>query len=192
MEESKMLNKKILPIRDFKMAIVCATVLMPLLWAAGRPIDEWALTVAILYVSLWLSREIVVWLLLLALRFLAGYGRRVARKFEVEFPESRPTEHTFLSRLLFFGLVGLASSTVTGVSLFIGILAVGPLGLTPLPLYIGLIAAALLIAGAAGLAFMFSVVVLAFAILNAIHDGFGRRLNHIHAITEKLASAIGE
>ena len=134
-----MVNKKILPVRDFKLAIIYATALMPLLWAAGHPIDEWAVTVAVLYVSLWLSREIVAYLVLLVLRSLADYGMRVAEKIEVEVPERRPTEHGFRVKLFLAPLLLLVFSSIVGVSLSIGVPATSLFGITPLHLYFQLV-----------------------------------------------------
>ena len=86
------LNREILPIRDFKLAALHGTVWMLLLWAAGHPIDEWAVTVVVLYVFLWVSREVVLSVVLRATGLLAKQARRVAKKLDIDVPNDLPTK----------------------------------------------------------------------------------------------------
>ena len=187
-----MLNKKILPVRDFKLAIIYATILMPLLWLAGHPVDEWAVTVAVLYVSLWLSREIVVYLVLLVLRSLSNYGTRVAEKIGVKVPAEQPTKHGFLSKFFLFAASWLVVYTIVGVSLSVGIPATGLVGITPLLPYFNWFAYGFLFVGGASLSFIFVITALAFATADTIHENSRARINRFYTITSNVASAVGK
>lgn len=149
------MKTNLLPVRDFKLAIAHTTVWMFAFWLAEYPIDDWAVTVVILYVSLWLSGAVVSTLI----RSAESYTRRVAQKAGVEIRENSPSEYSTRDMLLIVVSGLLVGFTIVGLSLIVGIPVVSIYGLTPLPFYFNWVAWGLLLVGGFGVFLMFGLVV---------------------------------
>ncbi len=145
------LNREMLPIRDFKLAALHGTVWILLFWVIDHPIEEWAVTVVILYISLWVCREVVARAIWFAVDGLNQQARRVAEKLGVDTTEDVPARQRLRGVLLIAFIGFLALVAVIGASLGIGIPAAGLLGLTPLPSYFNWIGLTLFGVGLVGL-----------------------------------------
>ena len=181
------LNKDLLPIRDFKLAALYAAVWILLFWAVGHPIEEWAVTVVVLYVALWISREVVVRAVWLATEALAQRARRVAEKFSIDIPDDVPAKLGSRGMLLLTVIIILTFAAVVGASLTAGIPAASLLGLTPLAAYFSWIGWALFGIGLAGMSLILGGAILTFAAAEALLDGKG--IVRAHAITENVAAS---
>ena len=182
-------NIKLLVIRDFKLAIIHATVWILLFWISGHPIDEWAVTAVVLYIPLWLSIEIVLRLVSFTARRLSNYVSRAAQKAGIEFPERRP--HGLSNKRRPIAVFLILFSTIIGLSLSVGIPAVGLVGLTPLPSYFYWAAWGFLCIGGVSLLLIFGITATLPTVVNALHGGLGSRITRSHAMTRDVASAAG-
>lgn len=153
------MKKNLLPVRDFKLAIAHATLWMSAFWLVEYPIDDWAATAVILYVSLWLSRASVLTLIYSVSKRLQEYARRVAQKAGVELRDDLPSADNFRDKLLSTALVLILCSTIIGLSLTIGIPVVSIYERTPLPFYFSWVAWGLLLVGGLGVLLMFGLVI---------------------------------
>lgn len=165
------LSKNDLPIRDFKLALLCGTVWMFLFWAVEYPMDEWAATVVVLYVCLWVSREITVRVVAFVTELLARQARGIMAGIGASIAgDDLSEEHGVRLRMIFvggvFGILMLA--TVVGASVTAGIPIAILLGLAPLPLLFSWIGWALLGLGLAGLSLVLGGLALVFSITEAI------------------------
>lgn len=156
-----MLNKKVLPIRDFKMAAVHATLLLLLLVAIGHPVEEWAVTGAVLYVFFRLSGGIIGLLFLYAAKGLLRYGEKVSRKLQAPIPDNRAAEGNRAGKIIAFASGLLLTWATVGLGLGVGGLAVNGVGLTPLHGYFPWVTLGFAVVGLAGLVGMFGLVALA-------------------------------
>lgn len=162
-----MVNKKLLPIRDFRMAAVHATLLLLLLVAIGHPVGEWAVTGAALYAFFRLSGGIIGLLFLYATNSLLRYGEKVSRKLQAPIPDNRTAEVERSGKIIALASGLLLTWATVGLGLGVGSLAVTGVGLTPLPGYFPWIALGFAAAGLVGLAGMFGLLALAlFAVDN--------------------------
>lgn len=182
-----MMNKKLLPTKNFKSAAICTVVLLFLLWATDYPVDEWAVVALALYIALRLSSEIIAGLAAYAARRLAGYGKVVMQKYGVAVPEKKPTElRPYHVRLVKLAILTVAAFAY-GAALTIGIIMAAALGLTPLSSYFLWIASGLLAVGATGLSLVFGVPAMVFVMADTRRKNFDTKITRIHAITEGLA-----
>ncbi len=152
------MKKNLLPVRDFKLAIAHTTLWMFAFWLVEYPLDDWAATAVILYVSLWLSRESVLALIYFVAKRLQGYARCVAQKAGAELRDDVPPADNFRDKLLSTALVLILCSTIIGLSLTIGIPVVNMYERTPLPFYFSWVAWGLLLGGGLGVLLMFGLV----------------------------------
>ncbi len=182
-------NIKLLLMRDFKLAIIHATVWILLFWISGYPIDEWAVTAVVLYIPLWLSIEIVLRVVSFTARRLSNYVSRAAQRAGIEFPESRP--HGLSNKRCPIAVFLILFSTIIGLSLSVGIPAAGLVGLTPLPSYFFWVALGFLCIGGLGLSLIFGIAATILAVVNALHEGLGPRITRSHAMTRDVAVAAG-
>ena len=153
------MKKNLLPVRDFKLAIAHTTLWMFAFWLVEYPIDDWATTAVILYVSLWLSRASVLALIYSVAKRLQGYARRVTQKAGVELRDDVPSADNFRDKLLSTALVLILWSTIIGLSLTMGIPVVSIYASTPLPFYFSWIAGGLLLVGGLGVLLTFGLVI---------------------------------
>ena len=180
---------KLLLIRDFRLAIIHATVWILLFWVSRHPLDEWAMTAVVLYIFLWLATEIVLKLVSLAARLLSSYVSSTAQRVGVELPESQPDSLSNKRCPIAVFLVLFA--TIIGFSLSVGLPAVGLFGLTPLSPYFSWAAWGLLGIGGIGLLLIFSVIAIRLVMINALHKGLGTRITHSHTMTQDVTAAAG-
>lgn len=131
-----MLNKKVLPISDFPAAALYATGLLLLLVSIGYPVEEWALTGAVLYLFCRVALELVVALVLGVSRSLLRYGERVARRLPASAPDKPTAAENRAGLALAFVIGVLLAWAAVGLGLVSGALVVGNLELTPLPGYL--------------------------------------------------------
>ena len=192
-----MLSKKHLSlmVAEIKLALTYGTVWLFLMWASGHPLDEWAVTSLVLYIALWMSKEILLRLGLFALRRLSEYGKRVVLKAGVELPEKLSPGRSFAARMLSAGVILMMFAVVVGASLNFGIPAAAMIGITPVAHYFIWVGWGLLSIGLAILSLFFIVAWLAFAIVDNLVDGLnedsGREIASFYAITEKSAAFAG-
>ena len=184
-----MRNIKLLLMRDFKLAIIHATVWILLFWISGHPIDEWAVTAVVLYIPLWLSIEIVLRVVSFTARRLSNYVSRAAQRAGIEFPESRP--QGLSNKRCPIAVFLILFSTIIGLSLSVGIPAASLVGLTPLPSYFFWVALGFLCIGGLGLSLIFGIAATILAVVNALHEGLGPRITRSHAMTRDVAVAAG-
>ncbi len=186
------LNKKTLPIKDFKLAAVHGVVWVLLLLTTRHPAEEWAVVLSAMYIALWLSREIVVNLMELVGDRLTEYGRRTLKKAGVELPDEPPAEYRSIVTLLAVSVGLLMIATIVGASLSVGIPAMRFLGLTPLASYLNWIGWMLLGIGMIGLSSLFAAVWSVYVKLNTLIDSpiekAGTGIIGFYAIKEKPTS----
>lgn len=181
------LNREMLPIRDFKLAALHGTVWILLFWVIDHPIEEWAVTVVILYISLWVCREVVARAIWFAVDGLNQQARRVAEKLGVDTTEDMPARQRLRGVLLIAFIGFLALVAVIGASLGIGIPAAGLLGLTPLPSYFNWIGLTLFGVGLVGLSVVLGALALIFSAIEMFLNDKG--IDRFHAIREDVAES---
>ena len=190
-----MLNKNLLPIRDFKFAAAYTTVTLLLLWAIGYPADEWAAATIVLYLSLRLTWEIVIRLAAYLARSLAGYGQSVLRKYGIPAVENRTARRGLNRSRTATSLAIAATSTVMiliiGVALTAGLQIAAMYQLPSFPPYWYSASWALLALGAAGMLTAFGVPALVFAMADIRRMDRGAGNARLHAVAEGLAQAPG-
>lgn len=152
-----MLNKKVLPISDFPAAAIHATLLLLLLVSIGYPVEEWAVTGAVLYLFFRVSLEIVVALTLGVSRSLLRYGERVARRLPAATPANRTAAENRAGLAFAFAIGVLLTGAALGLGLGSGAWAVSNLGMTPLPEYFLPVAGILAAIGVGGLGGIFGL-----------------------------------
>ena len=155
-----MLNKKTLPIRDLKMAAVHATIAIALLALIRYPVEEWAVTGAVVYAFFLVSGEVIAALALYVSKSLLRYGERISRKLQAAIPDNRATENNRGGKIIALVLALLLQLTKVGLGLGSGGLAVSNIGLTPLPGYFAGIAWGLAGVGLAGAVLIFGLMAL--------------------------------
>ena len=114
------MKKNLLPVRDFKLAIAYTTAWMFAFWVVEYPIGDWAVTAVVLYVSLWLAREVVSALVQFVAERMQEYAKRVAQKAGVELLDHSPPEYSLRDKLLYAALLLLLCFTIIGLSLIAG------------------------------------------------------------------------
>lgn len=165
------LSKNGLPIRDFTLALLCGTVWMLLFWVVEYPMDEWAATVVVLYVCLWVSREITVRVVVFVTELLARQARGIMAGIGASIAgDDLSEEHGVRLRMILvggvFGILMLA--TVGGASMTAGIPIAVLLGLAPLPLLFSWVGWVLLGLGLVGLSLVLGGLALVFSITEAL------------------------
>ena len=153
------MKKALLPVRDFKLAIAYTTVWMLAFWVVEYPIGDWAVTAVVLYVSLWIAREVVSASILFVEERVEEYAKRVAQKAGVELLDHSPPEYSLRDKLLYAALFLLLYFTIIGLSLIAGIPAVSLYGLTPLPAFFNWIAWGLFLVGGVGISLILGIVI---------------------------------
>ena len=133
-----------------------------LLVAIGHPVEEWAVTAAVLYVFFRLSGEIIGLLFLYAAKSLLRYGEKVSRRLQAPIPDSRTAEGNRAGKIIAFASGLLLTWVTVGLGLGSGSLVVNGVGLTPLHGYFPWVAFGFAAAGIVGLAGMFGLAALAF------------------------------
>lgn len=152
------MKKALLPVRDFKLAIAYTTAWMFAFWVVEYPIGDWAVTAVVLYISLWLSREVVSASILFVEERVEEYAKRVAQKAGVELRVDSSSEYSLRDKLLYAALFLLLYFTIIGLSLIVGILVIRLYGLPPLPPFFNWIAWGLFLVGGIGVSMLFGIV----------------------------------
>ena len=180
---------------DIKLAIIHATVWLILLWASGHPVEEWAVTALVLYISFWASKGIVLKVAVLAADFIVDYGKCVIQKSGIEIREDLTAERNRGFRSLSAFLTLLTFAVVIGASLSIGIPLAGMLGLTPLPYYFSWTGWGLLIVGLIALCSLF---VLAWAVcrvvstlVDSLNENSGESIVGFYSVTSNAVAFVG-
>ena len=161
----QMFRKDLLPTKTLKSDAAIAAMLVLMLWASRHPVDEWAIAAAVIYVAMRLSGFVLGGLLACSTKMLAGYGERLAQKFNVqqhEFDAAKEqiAESASKIRLIFVAIVLLLMTGVFGVAIIAGNLAVSWLGLSTLSGYVQWMAWAFLAVGMVGLTLTIGVPML--------------------------------
>ena len=182
--------KKLLPVEEFIGAIIHATVLMLLLALVRHPVAEWAITAAVLYVFIWLSREVIARLVLWLLKSLMRYEERISRRLGVEMSDYQPARINPISKIISVIMVALLLSAIIGIAFNLGSLAISSFGLTPLPAYFPWIAWGLAITGLAGSSCIFGLIALVFFAVDRRPDTVNPRFRQFHAVTREVDTSI--
>ena len=182
--------KKLLPVEEFIGAIIHAAVLMLLLALVRHPVAEWAITAAVLYVFIWLSREVIARLVLWLLKSLMRYEERISRRLGVEMSDYQPARINPISKIISVIMVALLLSTIIGIAFNLGSLAISRFGLTPLPAYFPWIAGGLAITGLMGLSCIFGLSALVFFAVDRLSETVNPRFREFHAVTRKVDTSI--
>ena len=183
-----MLNKKTLPIEGLLGATFYATLLISLLVVIGHPVEELAVTSAVLYAFLWATAEGIVRLLLRVLEGLIRYGETVSQKlgFDIEDMAHQAPAGTFFGKLLASIMVGLMVSAIVGSALVLGQYATVAVGLTQLPGPLSWIAWGLAGAGLAGLAFILTLMALSLRTVDNLSEADSSRFSQFHGATREV------
>ena len=152
------MRKSLLPVRDFKLAIAYTTAWISAFWLVEYPISDWAATAVVLYVSLWLAREVVSALVQFVAERMQEYAKRVAQKAGVELLDHSPPEYSLRDKLLYVALFLLLYFAIIGLSLTAGIPVLSLYGLAPLPSFFNWIAWGLFLVGGVGISLLFGIV----------------------------------
>ena len=182
-----MISKNPISAREFGFAAMYTAVMLPLLWAIGYPVDEWAAAAVVLYISLRLSGEVIIRLAAYLARLLVGYGRRVARKHGIPVAENPVAKPRGRHSLLAMGVMLATLAFTIGVALTAGFTIMAAYNLPPFPAYWGLMAWTLLALGGAGLLFAFGVPAIVFAVSDIRRKDWGTSIARLQALTEGLA-----
>ena len=168
-----MLSKRYFGIlaREFTLAIACTTVCLVLFTVSGHPVEEWAAAAVILYVSLWLSKEILLSLLLFATKRLLRYGIRAMSKVDSQLHDTASMQLGPGYRLFAIITHSMILSAVLGASLSLGIQALALLNLSPLAHYLSWIGWTLLSVGITFLTLYLAFMWLAFSTLEKMIGG---------------------
>ena len=171
-----MLSKRYFGIlaREFTLAIACTTVCLILFAMSGYPVEEWAAAAVVLYVSLWLSKEISLGLLLFVAKRLLRYGIQAMSQIEPPLGDISAIQSSPGYRLFLAIIHSVILSVVLGASLALGIQALALLGLTPLADYFNWIGWTLLGVGIAFLTLYLAFMWLAFSTLEKMVGGAAR------------------
>ena len=184
-----MISKNPISAREFGFAAMYTAVMLPLLWAIGYPVDEWAAAAVVLYISLRLSGEVIIRLAAYLARLLVGYGRRVARKHGIPVAENPIAKPRGRRSLLAMGVMLATLAFTTGVALTAGFTIMAAYNLPPFPAYLGLMAWTLLALGGAGLLVAFGFPATVFAMADIRRKDWGTGIARLQAVTEGLAQA---
>ena len=184
-----MISKNPISAREFGFAAMYTAVMLPLLWAIGYPVDEWAAAAVVLYISLRLSCEVIIRLAAYLARLLVGYGRRVARKHGILVAENPVAKPRGRHSLLAMGVMLATLAFTTGVALTAGFTIMAAYNLPPFPAYCGLMAWTLLALGGAGLLVAFGFPAIVFAMADIRRKDWGTGIARLQAVTEGLAQA---
>lgn len=159
----------VLPAGEVKLALVVSSAGMASLWAAGHPVEEWAAAAVVLYLTIRAAIAVVVGVVSMAARILAGYGKRVLRRHGIEPPGDAPADSVSLKiRVLLAALIIMAVAlTSVGVGIFGSFLAMDWMGIPPLPTVFFRVAWGFWIPGTFLLALMFIAPALAFLAADA-------------------------
>ena len=178
--------RQLLPIEEFIRAIIHAAILLPLLAIIGHPVEEWAITAAVLYVFLWLSREVIAGLSLYVSKSLLRYGERVSQKLNVAILDNQPSEYNLPAKVIASVILVLLFCAISGAGLGTGSLAVNGAGLTPLPGYIAVIAGGLFLAGTIGVSLILGLLALVLVAVDNLSESVNPRFNQFDAITRQV------
>ena len=157
---------KLLPVRDFPLAVAVAVLAMAFLGLAGHPPEEWPAIVAVFYIAFRLGLTAVMGLLACAAKLLAGYGKQVLRQHGVEISEDRSAKSdSGRGRAwLAAAIVSVVISTTVGGGIFACKLAIAWLGITPLSPVFFLVGWGFWMYGAFTLALMFIAPAMLFCV----------------------------
>ena len=182
--------KKLLPVEEFIGAIIYATFLMILLALVQHPVAEWAITAAVLYVFIWLSREVITGLARWLSKSLIRYGERISQRLDVEMSDYQPAQNDPIGKIIAVIMVVLLFSVIIGIAFNLGSLAVNSLGLTPLPAYFPWVAGGLAITGLVGLSCIFGLIALVFFAVDCLSEAVNPRFIQFHAVTLEVDTSI--
>ena len=182
----KITNKIILPVEGFADAIIFATGVIALLALIGYPVEEWAVTGAVLYAAFWISREVVTRLALSASKSLLWYGERVLRKLMVAMADSPSSGDKPASVKVSLVAIILLLSAVIGLAFGAGGFAIIIIGLTPLPGYFPWIAWGLAAFGVTGLSLIFGLIALVFFTVDTLSAAVNPKFSQFHAVTREV------
>lgn len=182
-----MVNQKILPVEGFADAVIYATGIIALLALTGHPVQEWAVTGAVLYAALWVSREVVTRLVLYVSRRLLRYGGRVLRKLRGATADNPPDGRTAVGVKASLVVIAiLLFSAILGLAFGVGGLALNGIGLTPLPGYVPWIAWGLAAFGIIGLSGIFCLITMVFFTVDTLSAAVNPNFSRFHAVTREV------
>ena len=164
-------------LRDFPLALAYCAVCGSALWISNHPVEDWVLTSLIGYVSLWLSRLIIVNLVAFALRRLRDHGLQMVERFGMDVEVSGRLGPIAVTLVVIVALAVVA--VILGLALTAAALVIFYSGLTPLPTGFTLAGAAMLGIGAIVLLTFFALSLMLFAGAEAQLNKLGTRVSQI-------------
>ncbi len=186
-----MLNKNLLIPNDFKkdikLAFSYALFWISVLFLTGYPTGEWPAVVALMYATLWLSREVVGLLLGHTAKHLARYGRKALRKSGFAVPVNPVQETARYYRWLIRAIALAGTELAFGVALTTGLQAAAMYDLSPFPSYLHWAAWTLFALGGVGLLIAYGIPALVFAMANFRRQEWGTNTARLYAIAEGLS-----
>ena len=184
-------------LRDIPLALAYYAVCIAALWISDYPVEDWIPTAVVGYVALWLSRLLIVNLVVFALRRLLDYGSEVTERLEVE-AERLGIDVRFDSGRgvspIAAALAPLVLSSVVvailGLSLTVAGFAVSFLGLAPLDF--GFTFAGLLMLGFGLIALVASFVLsyMVFASAEALSNKLRERMSGIEQSEQVVSNLL--
>ena len=182
-----MVNHKILPIEGFADAVIYATGVITLLALIGHPVQEWAVTGAVLYAVFWVSREVMARLVLYVSQGLLRYGEQVLRKLPATMADNPPSGPGTVGVKVSLAVIALLLfSAILGLAFGAGGLVLNGIGLTPLPGYFPWIAWGLAAIGVAGLSVIFGLIALVFFTVATLSEAVNPKFSQFHAVTREV------
>ena len=182
-----MVSQKILPIEGFAAAVIYATGIIVLLALIGHPVQEWAVTGAVLYAAFWVSREVMARLVLYVSQRLLHYGEQVLRKLPAAMADNPPSGRGTVGVKVSLAVIALLLfSAILGLAFGAGGLILNGIGLTPLPGYFPWIAWGLTAFGIAGLSGIFGLIALVFFTVDTLSEAVNSKFSQFHAVTREV------
>ena len=164
-------------LRDYPLALAYCAVCTSALWISDYPVEAWIPVSLIGYVSLWLSRLIIVNLAAFALRRLRDHGLQMVERFGMDVEVSGrlgPIAATLVA------IVALAVvAVILGLALTAAALVIFYSSLTPLPPDFMLTGVATLGVGTIALLAFFALSLMLFSRAEAQLNKLGTRVSQI-------------
>ena len=184
-----MLKKDLLPIKNFKQAAILAPLLFLLLVAIRHPVEELAVAAAVLYVFLWLSKEVIERLVMYVMHRQVRLCERIARRFvdgSLEEPSLSPRSAYKAGVVLAIIAIILELFAIVGAGFTLGNVAASGMGLTPLSGYLAVIAIALFLVGGVCLSLILGLMTLALVIVDNLSASVTPKFGQFHAVTREV------
>lgn len=191
----KLINISLL--RDLPLALGYYAVCIAALWISDYPVEDWIPTSIVGYVALWLSRLLIVNLVVSVLRWLRDYGSQVADRLDadserlgidVRFNSGR--EVSPIVAMLAWIVLSSVVAAILGLSLTVAGFAVSFLGLAPLALGFTLAGLIMLGIGLTTLIAFFALSIMVFASAEVVSNKLRERMSGIEQSEQVVSNLL--